>query len=207
VCGGARLVHVAFEQAPAIREQLTLATRNNRGSRVLRTVSALGGLFAAVLVLLALLVRALVNPSTATFAAISVIPILAVVTTLFAFSRAKTLRNRTASALEQAQAMALANVLVDFPEGAVASQLASLLQISHTRAEQLLTRLNVRDDIESIVADDGQLLFRIRGAVERPFSPTGERLRVPTNATVDTSDTDISGDESKKQSPQKVHGE
>jgi hypothetical protein len=162
---------------------------------------------AGALVLFAIIVRALFNPGASTFATIAAFPLLATVAAFLIFARTKTLRNRAAAALEQAQALALANVLADFPNGAVASQLASLLQISHTRAEQLLTRLNIRDDIESMVADDGQLLFRIRGGGTSLTSHSAGRLRLPNDLLADADSTDVEGETPERRSPQKAHGE
>jgi hypothetical protein len=153
---------------------------------VLRTASGFGAVFTIISLFFLLLLRAVFSPSGATLTILALMPVLLAAATIASFLYAKSLRARTTVALEQAQTAALVKLLADFPEGALASQLASSLQISHSRAEQLLTRLNVRDDIQSMVADDGQLLFRIRQAddlLPEPFASraTG-RVRLPAEA-------------------------
>ena len=162
VCGGARLAHPAFEETAAVQAHLAAATRDHRSSRLLRAASGFAAAFAGVTLLLLVALGAVFSLRGATQVSVAIVPILIAVAALISVARARILRGRIALEIELAQAGAMVKLLADFPQGAVAAQLASLLQISHARAEQLLTNLNVRDDIQSVVAEDGQLLFRIR---------------------------------------------
>ena len=152
---------------------------------MLRVTSGAGAVLTGLSMLIVLLIGAVFSPGGALLTTFALAPLLFLVLTLMTFARAKSLRARTTLDLEQAQTAALVKLLTEFPEGALASQLASLLQISHSRAEQLLTRLNVRDDIQSMIADDGQLLFRLRGSHDAstdPFAPPrAGRLRLATD--------------------------
>jgi hypothetical protein len=183
VCGGARLAHPAFEETATVQAHLAAATKAHRGSRLLRAAAGFAAAFAGVTLLLLVALGAIFSLRATTQITIAIFPILIVVAALISFARARMLRSHIAFEIEQAQAGAMVKLLADFPQGAVAAQLASLLQISHARAEQLLTHLNVRDDIESVVAEDGQLLFRIRHGndpVLDVFEPAAaSRLRLP----------------------------
>lgn len=183
VCGGARLAHTAFEEAATVQSHLAAATRDHRGSRLLRAAAGFAAAFAGAALLLLVIFGAIFSLRGITQVTVAVFPILIAVASLISFARARMLRGRIAFEIEQAQAAAMVKLLADFPQGAVAAQLASLLQISHARAEQLLTHLNVRDDIQSVVAEDGQLLFRIRHGDESAldaFEPaTARRFRLP----------------------------
>jgi len=162
VCGGARLAHPAFEEAATVQAHLAAATRDHRSARLLRATSGFAAAFAGVTLLILVALGAVFSLRATTQITIAIVPTLIAVAALISFARARMLRSRIALEIEQAQVGAMVKLLADFPQGAVAAQLASLLQISHARAEQLLTHLNVRDDIQSVVAEDGQLLFRIR---------------------------------------------
>jgi|GEM_PF-3576867 len=162
VCGAARLAHPALETDTTVQAPLATATRNYRSARLLRATSLAGMVLTGITVLLLFMVRALLAPGGAMPVAFAILATVLLAATVAGALRVKSLRNLASRDLEQAQIAALVKLLADFPGGAFAAQLASSMQISLARAEQLLTRLNVRDDIQSIIADDGQLLFRIR---------------------------------------------
>ena len=186
VCGGARLAHTAFEEDATVQSHLASATKAHRSARLLRAASGFAAALAGVSLLFLVALGAVFSLRSATLVAIAIVPILIAVAAVSSFARARLLRGRIAEEIEQAQAGAMVKLLADFPQGAVAAQLASLLQISHVRAEQLLTHLNVRDDIQSVVADDGQLLFRIRygdePVIDAIAPTTAPRLRLPDEA-------------------------
>ena len=187
VCGGARLAHTAFEEAATVQAHLAAATKDYRSSRLLRAASGFAAAFAGVTLLFVIALGAIFSLRGTTQTTIAIVPSLIAVAALISFARARMLRSRIALEIEQAQAGAMVKLLADFPQGAVAAQLASLLQISHARAEQMLTHLNVRDDIQSVVAEDGQLLFQIRHGDEPAidaFEPAAaSRLRLPNEVS------------------------
>lgn len=199
VCGGARLAHTAFEEAATVQTHLAAATRDHRSARLLRAASGFAAVLAGVTLLFLFAVGAIFSLRASTQAFIAIVPLLMTAVALLSFARARMLRGRIAVEIEQAQAGAMVKLLADFPQGALAAQLASLLQISHARAEQLLTHLNVRDDIQSVVADDGQLLFRIRLGDEPAFDPfapaAAGRIRLPE----ETSQQETAGEEHPEQ--------
>lgn len=184
VCGGARLAHPALEADDMVQNALGAATHDHRATRLMRAASVAAGVFSALSLVLMLLIGGVFGAASTATAAVAFVTLMLVLVTGVTFAKAKRSRARTSLDLEQAQTAALVKLLADFPDGAFASTLASSLQISHARAEQLLMRLNVRDDIQSMVADDGQLLFKIRNGDELTgdaLAPAPRRLRLPTD--------------------------
>ena len=169
VCGGARLVQSICEQEASVSARLASATRSFRLSRLLRLASWIATVFGAGALMMLLLARLAFSPSAGTMTTLSLIPICVLVGSVVGFARVKALKGKTAMNLEQALGSSLLKLVSEFPEGATAAQLANRLEISPTRAEQLLSRLNVRDDVQSIVTDDGQLLFQARSNSQPPF--------------------------------------
>ncbi len=201
VCGGARIVQALCEQDASVSAHLVSATRNYRLAHVLRMASWIGTVVGAGALLVLLLAKVAFSPHDWTLASLSTLPIFALLGSLVCYARVKVLKGRTTLELENALGGSLLKLVSAFPEGATAAQLANRLEISPTHAEHLLARLNVRDDVQSIVTDDGQLLFRARGGAQPPLSealaqPVETQLRV-SNESDEIPTSDVLAEESR----------
>lgn len=177
VCGGARLVQSMCEQQASVSSNLASATRSFRVSRFLRMASWIGIVFGTGAALMFLLAKLVISPGEATMLTLSTIPVFALLGSFVGFARVMVLKRKVESNLDNALGSALLKLVSDLPEGTTAAQLANQLEISPTRAEQLLTRLNVRDDVQSLVTDDGQLLFRARDGIQARLSEDLPQVR------------------------------
>jgi hypothetical protein len=195
VCGGARLVQSVCEQEASVSAHLASATRSFRFSRLLRMASWIAAVFGAGTAMTLLLARLAFSPGAGTMTTLSMIPICILLGSVVGFARAKALKSETALNLELALGSSLLKLVSEFPEGATAAQLANRLEISPTRAEQLLTRLNVRDDVQSIVTDDGQLLFQARSSFQSPFGDSHPQADTAQLRVSNDSDQVVADDE------------
>ena len=160
VCGGARLVSPQWEQAESVKSALANATRSHRTARMVRIASRVGIVLGIALVLLVLVVRLSFAPGAGAMIALSIVPLLSFLLSVIGLSKVRTLRSKTQRSIEGAVTNAVLQLISRSTDGISAAQLANQLEISPNRAQQILTRLNVRDDVQSIVTDDGQLLYR-----------------------------------------------
>jgi len=172
------------EDIPAISNSLRDATHAHRLAGMSRVATAIGACAGLLGLLLVLAVKSVFSTGELVTSVMASLPLLAIILSAIGWAKSQRLAKTRDANLDNAYALAIVELLSQGSSAATSGQLAAALRIEPRRAEGLLASLNVRDDIESEVTDDGQLVYLARGnsrnmRFDQSVQPVTERLRVP----------------------------
>lgn len=184
VCGAARLTQEQCESIDALQRSLSDATRAHNLARLSRIVTYFGAGLGLIGLFFALAIKLAFSPGDGTSWALFGLPSLALLFTLVSWLKSRGFGQSRDAFLDNAYSLAIVELLSKGACGTTSSRLAAALGIETRRAERLLASLNVRDDIESEVTDDGQIAYFTRGRAlpnesVQLVQPVTERLRLP----------------------------
>jgi len=192
VCGSARLLDSTREAEPAIQQLLHDATRAHRLSKVATPIAFVAAALGVIGLLLALLLRSAFGAGDAVTAVLVSLPAFLILLSALGYTWSSKLRKTRGTRLDDAYKQALVQYLSAGAAATTPNQFSKLFGIEPRKAEQLLSQLNVRDDVTSEITDDGQLAYSIRSLkpTSEPASPMTrvltEKLRVLDVAPLQT---------------------
>ncbi len=176
------------EHLPLVRDSLRAATRAHKLAALSKASSYLGAGIGLIGVLFVLFARQVTSPGAFASGLLVSLPVFTLFLSVLVFLKMISLQKSRRSLLEKAYASGLVDQMSKSGAGATPRQLAEAFNIDVAMAENLLTQLNVRDDVASEVTDDGQIAYSSpnRG---RPIEmlpneqPATQRLRVSEDDT------------------------
>ena len=188
VCGSARLLDSTREAEPAIQQLLHDATHAHRLSKVATPIAFVAAALGVLGLFLALLLRSAFGAGDAVTAALVSLPAFLILLSALGYTWSSKLRKTRGTRLDEAYKQALVQYLAAGAAATTPNQFSELFGIEPRKAEQLLSQLNVRDDVTSEITEDGQLAYSIRSL--EPASPMTrvltEKLRVADVAALQT---------------------
>lgn len=183
VCGEARILGGSYEQIASVSEDLKSATRDNRLATLTRVGAIVGAGMGVVGLLFVLFVNWMLSPNNFALGLMTFFPVVCLLLAGLATLKTQNLRNSCREFLGSAYGLAIVKLLSERTTGATSHQLGEILGLEPLRAEQLLSHLNVRDDITSDVTDDGTIEYSARASTTaigqmHAEIPVAGRLRI-----------------------------
>lgn len=163
---------------------LEQAKRAHMHATAARAGAYVTGAFGIVSLLTALLALAFITPGPIGAAGLAVAVMVPFVLALYAWRLARRAGSELETLLDQAWALSASDVLQAKGKDLEPSQLARILRVDETQAEELMARLDVNDFLRTRVTDEAD-----RAAT----SP--ERLRVSSTGSADQQEASESSDE------------
>jgi hypothetical protein len=147
-----------------VSEDLKGATRDNRLAALSRVGAVLGAVTGIVGLLFVLFANWMFSPNNFALGIMTFFPVAFFLLAGLATLKTQNLRKSCGELLDSAYGLAIVKLLSERATGVTAHQLGEILGLEPLRAEQLLSRLNVRDDLTSEVTDDGTIEYSARAS-------------------------------------------
>lgn len=183
VCGAARIPEASCEQIAQVSKDLKSATRAYRLAALTRVGLIVGAAMGVVGLLFVLLANWMFSPNNFALGIMTFFPVVSLILAGLADLKTQSLQKSCGEFLNSAYGLALVKLLSERTHGATPHQLGEILGLEPLRAEQLLSHLNVRDDITSEVTDDGIIEYSARASTSaiagiHVETPVADRLRI-----------------------------